>query len=121
MSGVEWDFRKSMERGRELGVCTEAGLQGGLYGVRQSFCLQNLALFKTILKDCFLGLPDPPSNIMSAKSRSFDIEAAIESKAQDLGLIAHKPWVARCLQLYNLAQVHHGTSGLSSVQFIQQT
>ncbi|XP_076466964.1 uncharacterized protein LOC143298129 [Babylonia areolata] len=69
---------------------------------------ENLSLFKTILKDCFLGLPDPPSSLVSAKSRSFDMEAAIENKAQDLGLIAHKPWVARCMQLYNLSQVHHG-------------
>ncbi|XP_070190368.1 uncharacterized protein [Littorina saxatilis] len=69
---------------------------------------ENLSLFKTILKDCFLGLPDAPANMMSAKSRTFDMEAAIENKAQDLGLVAHKPWVARCMQLYNLSQVHHG-------------
>lgn len=69
---------------------------------------ENLTLFKTILKDCFLSLPDAPAGIMSAKLRSFDMESAIENKAKDLGLIAHKPWVARCMQLYNLSQVHHG-------------
>jgi hypothetical protein len=69
---------------------------------------QNLTLFKTIVKDCFQGLPDPPSNVLSAKLRTFDMEAAIENKAQDLGLVAHKPWVAKCMQLYSLSLVHHG-------------
>ncbi|XP_025098007.1 LOW QUALITY PROTEIN: dynein gamma chain, flagellar outer arm-like [Pomacea canaliculata] len=69
---------------------------------------EDLSIFRTIVKDCFVGLPDPPTTVSSAKSRTIDIESAIESKAQSLGHIAHKPWIAKCMQLYNLSQVHHG-------------
>ncbi|XP_067674368.1 uncharacterized protein [Haliotis asinina] len=71
---------------------------------------ENMALFKTIVKDCFAGLPDAPLGqpIGSARSRGMDIEAALESKAMDAGLIAHKPWLNKCTQLYSLSQAYPG-------------
>ncbi|KAK6187606.1 hypothetical protein SNE40_005595 [Patella caerulea] len=71
---------------------------------------QDQAQFKIILKDVFVGLPDSPAarNALSAKSRGFDLEAALENKAMDAGLIAHKPWINRCMQLHNLSQVSNG-------------
>ena len=59
----------------------------------------------------FSGLPEPPSSIggvMSAHSRTYDVEAAVESTATELGLIPHKPWMDKCMQLYALSHVHQG-------------
>ena len=69
-----------------------------------------MGLFKTILKDCFSGLPEPPSvqNITSAKSRGIEIETLLEHKAQDGGLVPSKPFITKCLQLHNLYQAYHG-------------
>ena len=71
---------------------------------------QSSQIFKSILKDIFSGLPEPPPIIgtISARSRGFDIEAALESKAKEKGLVPHKPWLSKCNQLYNLSSVHHG-------------
>jgi len=75
-----------------------------------TFLLQAMPIFKAILKDCFHGLPDPPAAIggISARTRGFDIDMALETKAKERGLIPHKPWLAKCVQLYNLSSVHHG-------------
>ncbi len=45
---------------------------------------------------------------MSAHARSFDVEAAVESTASSRGLVSHKPFVEKCTQLYNIAQVGSG-------------
>ncbi|ESO89151.1 hypothetical protein LOTGIDRAFT_229063 [Lottia gigantea] len=70
----------------------------------------DLAQFKVILKEVFNGLPEVPTtrNVLSAKSRGFDLEVALENKAADSGLIATKPWINRCVQLHNLSQVSNG-------------
>lgn len=77
-----------------------------------SSVFQNMALFKTIVKDCFAGLPDAPlgQTIGSARSRGIDIESALDNKAMDAGLIAHKPWINKCTQLYSLSQAYPGNS-----------
>ena len=74
------------------------------------FMLQNVKLFKTIVEDVFAGLPEPPNvtQLQSAKSRGIDIEVSLKQKAQDKGLIAHDAWIAKCKQLHNISQVHHG-------------
>ncbi|XP_041355189.1 dynein gamma chain, flagellar outer arm-like isoform X3 [Gigantopelta aegis] len=71
---------------------------------------KSMGLFKTILKDCFSGLPEPPSvqNITSAKSRGIEMETLLENKAQDVGLVPSKPFISKCLQLHNLYQAYHG-------------
>ena len=69
-----------------------------------------MAIFKNILKDVFANLPEspfiPPAH--SARSRGFDIEAALEKKALEKGLVPHKPWINKCMQLFNISHVHHG-------------
>lgn len=71
---------------------------------------QTLPIFKNIVKDTFAALPEPPPVIgaISARTRGFDIDLALETKAKDRGLIPHKPWLSKCNQLYNLSSVHHG-------------
>ncbi|KAL4232681.1 hypothetical protein ACF0H5_007369 [Mactra antiquata] len=71
---------------------------------------ETMQIFKNIIKDTFAALPDPPPIIgaISARTRGFDIDLALETKAKDRGLIPHKPWLSKCNQLYNLASVHHG-------------
>ena len=69
-----------------------------------------MAIFKNIIKDTFTGLPEPPPSIatVSARTRNFDLELALDTKAKEKGLVAHKPWLTKCNQLYNLASVHYG-------------
>ncbi|KAJ8314952.1 hypothetical protein KUTeg_007102 [Tegillarca granosa] len=71
---------------------------------------ESMKTFKSIMDDVFAGLPEPPqmSQAPSARSRGFDIEISIKHKAVDKGLIAHKAWVNKCVQLYNISQVHSG-------------
>ena len=45
---------------------------------------------------------------LSAHTRTLDVESALESTARDNGYVAHKPWVEKCMQLYNVSQVHQG-------------
>ena len=78
-----------------------------------SFPLQNQQIFQQVVKDVFSGLPTPPPmslRALSAHSRSQDIEQALEATAQETGLIPHKPWIEKTVQLYNIAQVHQGES-----------
>jgi len=73
--------------------------------------LQALPIFKSVLKDMFAGLPEPPpatALTISARTRGVDIEQALETKAKERGLIPHKPWLAKCVQLFNLSNSHHG-------------
>ncbi|XP_052807484.1 dynein axonemal heavy chain 5-like isoform X7 [Mya arenaria] len=69
-----------------------------------------MPIFKALLKDCFHSLPEPPPVIgaISARTRGFDIDQALETKAKERGLIPHKSWLSKCNQLYNLSSVHHG-------------
>lgn len=63
------------------------------------------------MKDVFAGLPDfagGRTSNMSQHSRSFDLDTAIETTANEAGLVAHKPWMEKCMQLYQVAQVHQG-------------
>ena len=71
---------------------------------------QNMPVFKNILKDTFAGLPDPPPSMatISARTRNYDLDMALDAKAKEKGLVPHKPWLTKCNQLYNLASVHHG-------------
>ncbi|GFN75495.1 dynein beta chain, ciliary [Plakobranchus ocellatus] len=88
---------------------------------------ENYNLFKAILKDCFANLPNPDAGgkssakgrgLPSAKMRGvpsakparniIDIEPALEGKATEAGLVAHKPWIAKCQQLYTLSQIYNG-------------
>ncbi|KAL5009692.1 hypothetical protein ScPMuIL_011997 [Solemya velum] len=71
---------------------------------------ENMLIFKNILRDIFAGLPDVPvtAQAHSAKSRGLDIEVALEHKALDKNLIPNKTWLQKCIQLYNISQVHHG-------------
>ena len=73
---------------------------------------QNLLLFRQVVRDVFQGLPEPPmgppTTTSSMYSRSADIEQALESTASDSGLMAHKPWIEKCIQLYNISQSHQG-------------
>ena len=71
---------------------------------------ETMAIFKNIIKDTFTGLPEPPPSIatVSARTRNFDLELALDTKAKEKGLVAHKPWLTKCNQLYNLASVHYG-------------
>jgi len=66
-------------------------------------------LFKTIIKDVFSSLPVPPEpKTASARAKNVDIEAAIESQAAEKGLVPHKPWMEKCLQLYAVSTVCQG-------------
>ena len=69
-----------------------------------------MQIFKNIVRDTFAALPEPPPVIgtISARTRGFDIDQALENKAKERGLIPHKPWLSKCNQLYNLSSVHHG-------------
>ena len=72
--------------------------------------MQNHAILRQIVKDIFAGLPDysgRQSN-MSVHSRSYDLELAIETTTNEGGLVPHKPWMDKCMQLYQVAQVHQG-------------
>lgn len=61
------------------------------------------------MKDLFSALPSPPEpKALSARSRTTDIEAAIESQASEKGLVAHKPWIDKCVQLYTVSTVSQG-------------
>lgn len=77
--------------------------------------LQDLSLFKTIVKDMFASLPVPPEpKSMSARVRNSDVEAAIESQAIERGLVAHRPWIDKCLQLYTVSTVSQGADLLNA-------
>ncbi|XP_053397319.1 dynein axonemal heavy chain 5-like isoform X6 [Mercenaria mercenaria] len=71
---------------------------------------ETMQIFKNIVKDTFAALPEPPPVIgaISARTRGFDIDQALEAKAKERGLIPHKPWLSKCNQLYNLSSIHHG-------------
>ncbi|XP_060567478.1 dynein axonemal heavy chain 5-like [Ruditapes philippinarum] len=71
---------------------------------------ETMQIFKNIVKDTFAALPDSPPVIgtISARTRGFDIDQALENKAKERGLIPHKPWLSKCNQLYNLSSIHHG-------------
>ena len=65
------------------------------------------------MKDIFAGLPEPNNgssyNISAGPARSvFDLDSGLESSTRDKGLIPHKPFLEKCLQLYNISQVHQG-------------
>lgn len=45
---------------------------------------------------------------MSARSRTTDIEIAIESQSAERGLVPHKPWIDKCVQLYTVSTVCQG-------------
>ncbi|BFZ10052.1 hypothetical protein BsWGS_13093 [Bradybaena similaris] len=86
--------------------------------------LENCALFKNILKNCFSNLPKPEmqtrkssekernksSGNTSSKTldKETDFECALVNKALESKLIPHKPWITKCLQLYILSQVYAG-------------
>lgn len=62
------------------------------------------------MKDLFASLPVPPEpKSMSARARTGDIEASIETQATEKGLVAHKPWIDKCLQLYTVSTVSQGS------------
>ena len=64
---------------------------------------------KTIIKDVFASLPYPPEpKALSARARTADIEQAIELQATERGLVAHKSWTEKCLQLYTVSTVCQG-------------
>ncbi|KAF6030091.1 hypothetical protein EB796_011604 [Bugula neritina] len=64
---------------------------------------------ETIIKDVFSSLPVPPEpKTASARAKNVDIEAAIESQAAEKGLVPHKPWMEKCLQLYAVSTVCQG-------------
>lgn len=69
-----------------------------------------MVTFKSIVKDVFAGLPEPPaaSRAMSGIARTVDIDQALEQKATDSGLVPHKAWLNKCLQLFTVSQVHNG-------------
>ncbi len=75
-------------------------------------CFQHLPIFKSIVKDLFSGLPEPPNSVgmASAHSRFHDMETSLEQTAHQNGLVPHKPWKDKCMQLYNVSQVHQGKS-----------
>ncbi|CAL1527205.1 unnamed protein product [Lymnaea stagnalis] len=86
---------------------------------------ENQALFKNILKDCFHNLPGADGK-SSAKARQVgsakvaarsspkldatlsDLEPALVKKSVEAGLVAHKPWINKCSQLYMLSQIYNG-------------
>ena len=74
------------------------------------FFFQNHAVFRQIVKDIFSGLPEPPASqmAMSAHSRSYDVDSALDATAGEMGLVSHKLWREKCMQLYNISQVHQG-------------
>ncbi|CAH1799095.1 unnamed protein product [Owenia fusiformis] len=71
---------------------------------------ESLNIFRHIVRDIFYGLPEPPTTntAASARTRKFDVEAALEQTASENNLVAHKLWLDKCMQLYNVSQVHHG-------------
>ena len=77
------------------------------------FPLQNYVIFLQVVKDLFSGLPKlqglQPRTI-SSQGRCFNIEAALEATVQSAGLIPHKPWLQKAVELYNISQVHQGRS-----------
>ena len=72
-------------------------------------------MFKSIVKDVFAGLPDPGRlTAQSALIRSADVESALEVVAKERGLVAHRPWLEKCLHLFNVSQVNSGIIVLGS-------
>ena len=70
---------------------------------------QHLPVFKQIIRDVFAGLPEPPGiNTAMSSISHYDVESAVEKAASEYGLIPHKAWRDKCMQLYNVAQVHQG-------------
>ena len=69
-------------------------------------------MFKQIVKDVFHGLPDPPpegvTTASAQQTRSQDLEMALQSTAVENGFVPHKPFIEKCIQLYNIASVHQG-------------
>jgi len=73
--------------------------------------LQHLSTFRSIVKDVFSGLPDLNHHTTaSAKERTADLESALEVTAREHGYGSHKQWIDKCVQLYNVSQVHNGLS-----------
>lgn len=71
-----------------------------------------------MIKDVFAALPTPPEpKAMSARAKTSDVELAIETQSADRGLVPHKPWIDKCLQLYTVSTVCQGQSILHSLYF----
>ena len=121
------NWKKTESEIKPYGVTVEHWKsQNLMFSFYVSTC-QNYNLFKAILKDCFANLPNPDGGgkssargrgLPSAKMRGvpsakatrniIDIEPALEGKAMEAGLVAHKPWIAKCQQLYTLSQIYNG-------------
>ena len=53
---------------------------------------------------------------MSARARTADVEAAIEAQSAERGMVAHKPWIDKCTQLYTVSTVCKGENVSLSVK-----
>ena len=74
-----------------------------------SFQPQSLYIFNSVVKDVFTGVGDPPTPHSSRARRGYqNVEHMVIDKAQDLGFVAHNPWVNKVMQLYSVSQVNHG-------------
>ena len=71
-------------------------------------------MFNSVVKDIFGGLPDVSHNLShfvvpSGHSRiAFDLDSALLNATRQKGLIPHKPFMDKCLQVFSMSQVHQG-------------
>lgn len=82
-------------------------------GLLKFVCIyQDGQVFKQIVKDVFHGLPDPPperaSTASGQQTKTQDLEIGLQSTCIEHGLVPHKPFIEKCLQLHNVASVHQG-------------
>ncbi|XP_030850579.1 dynein heavy chain 8, axonemal isoform X3 [Strongylocentrotus purpuratus] len=68
-----------------------------------------LYLFNNVIKDVFNSVGDAPTPHSSrARRNKMSVENMVIEKAQENGLVASSPWVAKVMQLYAISQVNHG-------------
>ena len=63
---------------------------------------QDEPLFKQMLSDLFVGTSPPETASHS------EVERAIQTKVCEMGLVMHRPWTRKIVQLYETLLVRHG-------------
>ena len=61
-----------------------------------------------VAKDVFGSIFDRTAIPIPLSKKEGELENTLIKTVQEKGLIAHKPWIAKAVQLHQLSRVNHG-------------